>query len=469
MIIKERGITGIEKSKHNKIAVGAIVSICTLLIVYLGTAIYFMNHFYFGSKINGVDVSGKKVEKVKQQMAAELQAYTLKIKERDNKIEEIKGAQIGLKYDTNGHLQELKDKQNAFKWILAFFNEEDLNMTLGVSYDEKLLKGQIDKLSCFDIKNIIKPRNPSLKYGDHNYVVIPEVQGNQINKDLMYNHVSSSIIKQKNVIDLEAMNCYVHPEYTSSSAKVTQTKDLLNKYAASKITYNFSDHKEIIDGSIINKWITIDEKFNITFDEKKAKDYIDVLCKNYNTVGKLRSFVTSSGKTIQISGGDYGWSIDKVKEAKEVIAAIKSGKSIAKEPEYAQTAFSHDNNDIGNTYVEIDMTKQHLWFYKKGILIAQGDVVTGNMSSKHSTPIGIYRLKYKAKNTVLRGADYAAPVTFWMPFNGGVGMHDASWRDTFGGDIYKTNGSHGCINEPYNLAKAIFDNIDVGTPVICYY
>ena len=55
-----------------------------------------------------------------------------------------------------------------------------------------------------------------------------------------------------------------------------------------------------------------------------------------------------------------------------------------------------------------------------------------------------------------------------MPFNGGIGIHDASWRNKFGGEIYKTGGSHGCVNSPYEVAKAIFDNIEVGTPVVCY-
>ena len=129
-------------------------------------------------------------------------------------------------------------------------------------------------------------------------------------------------------------------------------------------------------------------------------------------------------------GGDYGWSINRAKETKALIIAIKEGQTIAKEPAYIQTALSHGNNDIGNTYVEINLTKQHLWFYKNGALIAQGDIVTGNVSSNHKTPEGIYKLKYKQRDAVLRGSDYASPVTFWMPFNGGIGIHDASWRSS---------------------------------------
>jgi len=145
------------------------------------------------------------------------------------------------------------------------------------------------------------------------------------------------------------------------------------------------------------------------------------------------------------------------------------GKSISKEPAYYQTATAHGKDDIGNTYVEVDLVGQHIWFYKNGLLITQGDVVTGTYGSdKTRTPVGIYKIDYKETNATLVGENYAAPVDFWLPFNGGIGIHDAGWRTAFGGELYKTGGSHGCVNSPYEVAKTIFNNIEVGTPVVCY-
>jgi lipoprotein-anchoring transpeptidase ErfK/SrfK len=172
---------------------------------------------------------------------------------------------------------------------------------------------------------------------------------------------------------------------------------------------------------------------------------------------------------VKISGGDYGWMINSTKEVQELIKVIKEGQVTTKEPIYMQTASARDVNDLGKTYVEVDMTKQHLWFYKNGSLVVDGDVVTGNVSDKNATPTGVYKLKYKQKNATLRGDNYNTPVSFWMPFNGDIGIHDATWRDTFGGNIYMTNGSHGCVNAPYTVAKTIFSNIDQDTPVICYF
>ena len=427
-----------------------------------------MNHFYFGSVINCINVSGKSVEEVNKQMASELQTYTLNLKERGGKNEQIRASEVGLKYNSDGQFKNLKDKQNPYKWISAFFNTEASEMIEGIKYDKELLKGRVDKLACFDSSNIIEPKNPSFKYTDKGYVIVGEVDGNKVNKDILYDRVSDAILKEETTINLESINCYVKPQYTSNSQKIIDTKNILNKYVFSKITYTFGEYKEILDGSTINKWLTVDKNFKVTFDEKEVKNYIDALANNYSTLGKERNFVSSSGNTINVGGGDYGWSINRDKETQSLTRAIKEGQTISKEPAYTQTALSHGNNDIGNTYVEIDLAKQHLWFYKNGSLIAQGDVVTGNVSANHTTPGGIYKLKYKQKDAVLRGQGYAAPVTFWMPFNGGIGIHDASWRNEFGGKIYKTDGSHGCINSPYYLAKAIFDNIEPGIPVICY-
>lgn len=470
--LKGGGITENEVVKsikrHKKIVSGVIVSLCTLCAIYFGMAIYFMNHFYFGSEINGIKVSGKSVESVNKQMASKLENYVLNLNERDGKNEQIKADEVGLKYISDGDFKSLKDRQKPFNWISAFLNTEASKMTEEVKYDEKLLKELVDKLLCFDGSNIIEPKNPDFKYTDKGYVIIDEVKGNKVDKDVLYKYVSDAILMREAAVDLETINCYINPQYTSRSQKIIEIKDMLNKYVSSKITYTFGENKEILDGAVINKWLTVNENMEVNFDEAKAKEYIDMLSNSYSTIGKVRSFVTSSGKTITISGGDYGWSINTAKEAQALIAAIKEGKTITKEPVYKQTALSHGRNDIGNTFVEIDLTKQHLWFYKNGSLIVQGDVVTGNVSAGHTTPPGIYRLKYKERNAVLRGVDYAAPVDFWMPFNGGIGIHDANWRSVFGGTIYKTAGSHGCVNSPYYLAKTIFDNIEAGTPVVCY-
>lgn len=422
-------------------------------------ALYFVNHFCFGCEINGIDVSLKSMYKVKTQMISELQSYKLNLKERGGNNEEIRGSEIHLKYTPEEAFDNFKDKQNPYKWAWAIFNAQDYKMTIGVSYDEKLLKEKVDKLSCFDSSKIIEPENPGFKYTDKGYVIVDEVNGNKVDKDRLYEYVVDAIAQNHKELDLESMGCYIKPQYTSKSPKVMETLGMLNKYVSSKVTYTFEKGRAILDGSVINNCLTVNENLDVTLDEKKLEGYINALSNSYAETGKIRNFTTSSGKTITIDGGDYTYMINAAKEAQYLSGIIKEGKTVTKEPAYIQK----------NAYVEIDLTKQHLWFYKSGTLITQGDIVSGDVNINRGTPEGVYKLKYKKRNAVLRGPGYAAPVNYWMPFNGGIGIHDATWRHKFGGNIYKGDGSHGCINCPYSLAKTIYENIDAGTPVICYY
>lgn len=431
--------------------------------------IYFRNHFYFGSEIDSVSVSGKTVEEVEKQMPSKVKAYTLQLESDNSKKEQITADEIGLKYNSNGQVEKLKDKENPFGWVVAVFNSKEYKISEAVSFDKELLKKKLDSLSFFDSSNVIEPKNASFKYENGSYNIVNEVNGNKIDKEKLYSVVTDAIIKGEATIDLKSTDCYVKPQYIASSQKVIDAKNILNKYVASKITYTFGKSTEVLDGSIISSWIKVDDNLSVALDEGKVKEYLTKLSNTYDTVGKTRDFVTTLRNKIKISGGDYGWSINSAKEAQAIISDIKEGKSETKEPAYTIKGVSRDSNDIGSTYVEVDMSKQHLWFYKDGKLVVEGDVVTGNTSQNHSTRVGVYYIKYKERNTSLKGQDYDVPVSYWMPFDQGIGIHDASWRSAFGGNLYKTNGSHGCVNSPFYLAKTVYENIQVGTPVICYY
>ena len=454
--------------KSSKVVPVVMISLCTLIIIYLGMTMFFKNHFYFGSVISGINVAGKTVGEVEKELSSEMETYTLELEERGDVTEQIKAVDIGLKYDGN-KIKELKDSQNASSWVAALFKKNDSEISQIVTYDEELLNKSFNKLSCLNSSNIIKPENASFKYTDDGYVIEDEVNGTKINKDTLYDSVVNAILKVEPKINLESSNCYENPQYTSKSQEVADAKNMLDKYANLTITYTSGDKTEVLDGSTIHNWLGVNEKMEVTIDDEKVKKYVDKIASIYNTFGNTRNFVTTSKATIKVSGGNYGWIVDKSKEVQDLIKCIKNGQSTTKEPMYAQTAVAEGTNDIGDTYVEIDMTKQHLWFYKKGSLVTEGDVVTGNITNNTSTPIGTYRLNYKEKNATLKGEDYSSAVTFWMPFNGNVGMHDASWRTEFGKNIYLTSGSHGCVNEPYELANKIYDNIEANTPIVCYY
>lgn len=459
--IKEQEVESINKhSKYKTLLTGLIIALSTLLFYYLVISMFFINHFYIGTIINGTNVSCRSVKATEMMMTSDLNAYTLKLVEREGMSETISAGEVNLEYETDV-FKKLKDNQQPFNWLYACFNTADSNYTVAVTYDERLLDERINGLSCFDFDKIVEPQNASFEYinYENRYAIIDEIQGNKVNKEKLKIHVADALLNREIELDLDLMDCYINPKYTSNSQKVKETRNTLDKYVSTQIKYTFGNNKEQIEGSEITNWLRVNENLEVIIEEEKVREYVNTLCERYNISGRTRNFKTTSGELIQIDGGDFAYSINESKEIENIILAIKEGKIKEMEPSYC---------DIGSTYVEINLSMQHIWFYKDYSLIVEGDIVTGNVRSGHTTPKGVYRLKYKAKNVVLRGPDYAAPVTFWMPFNGGIGMHDANWRSIFGGEIYKTDGSHGCINCPYHIVEVIYNNIEVETPVVCY-
>lgn len=177
------------------------------------------------------------------------------------------------------------------------------------------------------------------------------------------------------------------------------------------------------------------------------------------------SFTTHAGNTIQALNSGLSNEIDEEKMAEEAEGKAEKGEGgdipVIWKKHYERL------NDVGD-YVEVDLTNQQVYAYIGGNLIVSAPCVSGLAGTGRETPSGIYQIYYKQSPAVLRGEGYASPVSFWMPFNGGIGLHDASWRSSFGGNIYTYDGSHGCINLPYDAAKTIYENAYSGMMVICY-
>ncbi|MPM58266.1 hypothetical protein SDC9_105097 [bioreactor metagenome] len=396
-----------------------------------------------------------------------IKGYKLQLIERNGGTQEITGQAIQMQYNKGNSIPEILRKKNPLTWISSLFKEQKYYVNDLFVYDVNDLDNEINNLNCLK-KDIIEPQNVDFKYSSGSYELIEEVQGNKILKDKLYEAIKLSILKGDLKLDIDEKRCYNNPKYTLNSDKTPETLRLLNKYVSANINYKFGSESEIVDGDKINKWLIIDENLDVLIDKTGVMGYIKELSRKYDTVGMKRSFKTSTGKVIEVEGGLYGWKIDLAAETKALLKNIDLGETLEKEPIYVQKALFRGADEIGDTYVEVNITRQYLWFYKNGKLITQGPVVTGNPNRGNSTVTGTYMLNYKQKGAILRGENYASKVTYWMPFFGNMGIHDASWRHSFGGEIYKRNGTHGCINAPLYLAKTIFDNIEEGIPIISY-
>ncbi len=448
----------------------AALFIILLAAFYLIMGIYFKNHFQFRTTINGINCSGKSIADVKVHISETIAPYQLELKDRDGRLEIIKGTDINLQPDFDDSLQNELKSRNSFAWPLSLFRKTTVELGTMISYDEEKLLNIIGALSCVKQSDDRKPVNARISdyIAGKGYEIIPEEIGAKINETALLETLHTSITNLQESLSLDEANCYVEPEITSDDETLKSACKQLNDSVTATITYEFGADKETLNGATIHNWLSLTEGNQVVIDDAKAADYIKNLASKYDTYGKTRSFTTTYGPTVQLSNNKYGWKIDQEKETAQLLEDIKNGTVTSREPAYSHRGKNRGSKDYGDTYVEINLTAQHLYMYKNGTMILESDFISGNVETKHATPPGAFSVTYTQKGAVLRGRDYASPVDFWMPFNGNIGMHDASWKSDFGGNYYLYTGSHGCINLPRSSAETIFNNIKTGDPVFVY-
>lgn len=453
----------------NRIKIGLLLFFGILVLAYLALAVYFHTHFFPNTTLNGVDVSGRESGDAENVIRQEVDTYVLHMTTRNaSGKEEITGESIGLSPKFHGEVQEHINSQKVLAWGLRIFQEQKLEMDTVVEFDGDALTEQIKGLDCMQKENQEAPVNAYVSdYGENGYEIIPEEQGSTINESIFRMALEDAIRTLQDELDLDEAGCYKTPAVTSEAQSLITLSDRLNKYTGAVITYDLGDKTEVLDGSITSQWMVINGN-SVSIDEEAVAEYVDSLASSYNTVFRGHTLKTSYGNSVDIKEGDYGWKVDKEGEKEQIIKDLKAGVPVTREIVYAQRANSHGENDYGDTYVEINLAKQHLFFYKNGNLLVESDFVSGDQAKRYDTPTGVYGLTYKQKDATLKGENYATPVSYWMPFCNNVGMHDANWRSSFGGKIFKTSGSHGCVNLPPSAAKTIFENIEEGDPVLVY-
>ena len=181
--------------------------------------------------------------------------------------------------------------------------------------------------------------------------------------------------------------------------------------------------------------------------------------------------VTDNSGQVKVSVSDMD--VDYYTEGEYTVTAVAEEPSVNRSEATATVTVEVPHYGMDGTYIWVSIADQQLYYFVDGELALYSPVVTGN-AGNHDTPTGQYSVIYKARNVKLRGREdngdeYESFVQYWMAFLGSeYGMHDASWRSSFGGSIYRGDGSHGCINMPTDKAAALYDMVAEGTPVFIY-
>lgn len=467
-----------------KILIGSLFSICILLgLGYLGLAVYYENGFSFQTYINGIYCTGKSVETVNKELneAYEYEGLTVNAMEGSFYID---ANDISYVYDYREPLNHYLAQQNPYLWIENLTKgHKEYTLLPAVCFShadlEEMVSNQIETFALKE-EHFVKITS------DANGFFLLDTKQDILDEEKTLQFIKEALVNGVDSINLEEAGCYYDEPYTEVEKELMSFYDLLNEYQTRTVSYVFGDEKEtfskgdlaqtLICFNSFSKGVSVlpndyetaflDENGKLIINDEDAGLLVENKLTPYSTY-RNHEFTTHDGRILTIKGGNYGNQIAMKTEKKELLSFLYSDeRTYTREPVYSKEVAIKGKNDIGDTYIEVDIGQQKMFYYRDGKLYLETDVVTGK---NKATPEGVNYVYAKQKNRVLRGPGYASPVKYWMPVNGGIGIHDASWRDEYGGDIYIRNGSHGCINTPLEIVEKMYEVMEIGTPCVMYY
>ncbi len=418
--------------------------------------------------VNGIELDGYTAAAAKEYLEGEFSRnFTMTIKFRNGTTETIKGSDFSYKLSAPNNLETILASQSGQTQGAAGGYTGD---GMSATFDEVALRNVLSNLNS--VKNAKKTENAYITT-EKPYKIVPEVQGNSYNMDKLLNVVKSSLNSGLQSIDLG--NYDVLDTITVRSNDLQETLSRLNQVGDMSVTLNVLGHKETVDSSRIMDWMTGVENGKLTLDQSKVAAYVAEIANRYDDAGNTQTFHSASGKDVVMST-TYGVHINQAATVTALTDAVAGLQTTEIEPVYTCKPVRYDMPQFGDTFAEVDLTLQHVYFYQDKQCVWDSDCVSGLATDpERATPTGVFSLTYKQKDKVLRGKlvngkySYESPVSYWMPFNGGIGFHDATWRSKFGGTIYQSSGSHGCINLPKDKAAALYNLINKGTIVVVHY
>lgn len=454
--------------RRQRIILGAAA---VLAVLYLARSFYYTGHFESRSFVNGVDVSGLSLKEAAEKLYTAGDHYSLTVKGLDGAEETIRDPALAVRVTDTSNVKNALSEQKAFAWVTENLRRKTYQVELSMEVDEEVLKQDVSSLKMLDASAMEPPEDASLsETEDGTYEIVPEKLGTTIDVEKAENAVTEAVKAGRSEVDLAP--CRILPTVLQNDENLLKRKSEWNDFlSAAGLTYEISGTTEILDGPVIASLLE-DDGETVDISYALVADLMAKWRERHNTYKHKFNFRTHSGETVEINpNGDYGFELDEKDTAEDLIARIRAHDTGTYRVQYYHEPPYTGNNGLGDTYIEISIDDQHVWLWKDGEVLVETDVVTGLPTNGRYTYTGCYELKDKQTNVVLGSIDlqgYASEVNYWLPFNKTEGLHDAPWRDYFGGDIYLTAGSHGCVNVPEDVMAEIYEKAEVGEAVVLY-
>ena len=442
---------------------------------YLAVAFYYRKGYSLNTWINGVYCTGKTVQEVNSELLSRIEAPIVTVSDREGASYELDLTAAGYTADFTEILDRFRQEQTPLLWAANIAVRRWHTLSPSVSYDSTALRAMWNELPCVSGE---REREASLeiRMTPEGYELY-DGRSARLDEEAGFLALKEALARGETSLDLEAAGVYRDLPQGPGEAAVMELWQKVERFQDCGIVYDMGDRLIPLKGKIAAGFLlrtsdgsfVLDGQGKLSIDLTAVSAFINSLEEEYNTYGKEREFHSTRGDVVTVKGGTYGTKLDAEAEEAYLIKALKEETSELHVPSYRKEGAVRGRDDIGDTYIEIDMTQQKMYYYQDGSCLVETDIVTGNTGRRMGTPEGVNYVYAKQKNRTLRGPGYASFVNFWMPVRGNIGIHDAGWRSKFGGEIYKKSGSHGCINTPYEQMKTLYELAEVGTPVILFY
>ena len=488
----EEGSSGLTKklaafsnmSLRKKIAVGCGAAACVLAVVYIGIAQTYKTKFIEGTSINGIDAGKKTVSEVEDEIEKTVENYSLKLSFRDNRTETIDGDAFDYQYVSDGGVQKLLDEQNIYTWIggALFGSEKSYTVDEDTQFNEQKLVEGLSNLPEMKTENQVAPTDAYLLLDEttKRYNIVPETEGNVLNVEAVQAYAKSAVSGSVETVDLaQAADTYAAPAIRANDEGLNSQQAALNAFLSTSITYTLPEGTQVLDANVLDGWISVDDNGYRYVDEEHIAECVDQyvadLASTVDVEKETSTFASTNRGMVEVDNNEYVIKINQDAEKEKLLEEVLGNTVTQREPVYSRKDETQDPT-FGGTYVEIDIDNQTVYYYEDGQCLVETPCVTGTGSvPRRSTPTGVFHIYDKQRSRTLYGDiqpdgsyGYASFVNYWMRFCGGCGLHDATWRDSFGGDIYWDSGSHGCVNLPYEAAAQMYEIVEEGTPCIVF-
>lgn len=480
MIEPEKERKPIDKKKLG-IVLGSVFGV--LALVYLIGMLVFSGRFYPNTHIGEQDISMKTIDEAAQAIDGIASDYSIAVKGQglDFSVssEEMEIGIDGAEVAAGAHAQV-----PAWGWPVYVFTDNDLTDQLAAEHNESGLQEIVDAKVEEWNANASDPTNATIAYNTESaqFEVAPEAVGEKLDPTAVLEAVDEAVLSMDSKVEI-AEDQLLQPTVFKDDERLTAAAESANGYIGADLQLKMEGYDVgTINGEQISAWITLNEDYEVSFDEGAMDEWLTEYGNSLDTIGSSRTYTRPDGKEVTVEGGTYGWEIDSAALVSTVRDAILDGtQGEITVPVIASGVYYNAENGIDwADYIDVDLSEQHArYITEAGDILWESDFISGSPDGKHDTPTGVWSILSVESPAVLKGEiqaatgkpEYETRVQYWMPFTyQGHGFHDATWQPAFGGSLYSQGyGSHGCVNLPYDAAGALHGTVSVGLPVVVHW